>query len=107
MDGVAEIEYVGAACTPAQLRAAIDEILTHGDEPGTESVATFASWRAQETKIDIRVAGEGFDPTTVAVVVAFAPAANHMVMSLWDDVILPRLRRKLGDDALGKERRRR
>ena len=105
--GVAEIEYVGATRTPAELRATIDVILAEGSgHVGSESGRALDDWAALKTGIDVRVGGAGFDPMTVAVVVAFAPAANHVVTSLWDEVILPRLRRKLGDDALGRERKR-
>src|ERR1043166_8976573 len=42
----------------------------------------------------------GIDPGTVAIVVAFAPLAVHIGKSLWDTVILPRLKDHFGGDAL-------
>ena len=45
--------------------------------------------------------GAGIDPATVTLVVAFAPAVNEIVKSAWKEVILPWIRRRRGDDAVG------
>lgn len=54
--------------------------------------------------ISVRVKGAGLDPALVSLVVAFAPAVNAVVVSLWKKVILPRIRRRYGRDAVGPER---
>jgi len=54
--------------------------------------------------IHVEVKGAGIDPSTVALIVAFAPSANAIVVSLWKKIILPRIRRKYGRDAVGQER---
>jgi hypothetical protein len=42
----------------------------------------------------------GFGPETTAIVVALAPVAAGIVRDLWEKIILPRLRQRLGHDAL-------
>jgi len=54
--------------------------------------------------IHVKAKGAGIDPATVALVVAFAPTANAIAVSLWKKVILPRIRHKYGRDAVGQER---
>ena len=56
------------------------------------------------TAIVVEKEGEGFDPATVAIIVAFAPAGVHMLDSLWDEVIVPWIRRRRGSDALGRKK---
>jgi hypothetical protein len=53
--------------------------------------------------ISIRVDSSGVDPATVALVVAFAPTANRVLKDLWTTVLLPRIRSRWGDDAVGNE----
>jgi hypothetical protein len=50
---------------------------------------------------DIREEGAGLDHTAVTLIVAFAPAVNHVAMTVWDDILLPWIRRRYGDDAVG------
>src|SRR5438552_12518786 len=56
------------------------------------------------TAIRTRVHGAGIGPDGVALVVAFAPIVNTAVISLWNKVILPRIRRRYGSDAIRPER---
>jgi hypothetical protein len=58
------------------------------------------------TDIEITKEGEGFDPVTVTIVVAFAPAGVHILNSLWDEVIVPWIRRRGGGGAIGREKAR-
>jgi hypothetical protein len=46
--------------------------------------------------------GKGFGDVIVLVAI-FAPAANHAIRTLWDDLILPRIKSRLGADAVGEE----
>jgi hypothetical protein len=60
---------------------------------------------ALESALTVQASASGADPTSVLIVVAFAPAANRMVKDLWTTVLLPRIRRRWGEDAIGDERR--
>jgi hypothetical protein len=55
-------------------------------------------------QITVRPGSSGADPVTVALIVAFAPAANRMLKDVWATVILPRIKRRWGQDAVGGER---
>jgi hypothetical protein len=54
--------------------------------------------------IEVTQEGEGIDPLTVTIIVALAPSAVHVLDSLWDEVIVPWIRRRRGADALGKKK---
>jgi hypothetical protein len=58
----------------------------------------------RQEAISVSVRGAGLDPTLVSLVVAFAPTVNAVIVSLWKKVILPRIRRKYGRDAVGSEK---
>jgi len=49
--------------------------------------------------------GAGFDPATVALIVAFAPVGIHITKSVWDNFILPRLQRRFGKTAITRKNR--
>lgn len=53
--------------------------------------------------ITVSVDSSGADPASVLLVIAFAPAANRVLKDLWASVLLPRIRRRWGDDAVGDE----
>jgi hypothetical protein len=46
--------------------------------------------------------GKGFGDVIV-IVALFAPALNHSLRNVWDDLLWPRVKRVLGADALGDE----
>lgn len=49
----------------------------------------------------VRVSGAGIDPITVALIVAFSPAVNEIAISVWKELILPRIRARHGRNAIG------
>lgn len=51
--------------------------------------------------IAIQIGSSGIDPLSVSLIVMFAPAANRVLKDLWATVMLPRIRRRWGDDAIG------
>jgi hypothetical protein len=59
----------------------------------------------RKTAITVHAGASGVDPTVVLIVVTLAPSANHIVKDLWKTVLLPRIRRRWGDDAIGDEKR--
>jgi hypothetical protein len=54
----------------------------------------------QNYALSARLSGGGFDAATTAVIVSFAPVAAKVVSDLWEKIILPKLRRAKGTDAL-------
>lgn len=59
----------------------------------------------QEDAITVRASASGADPTVVLIIVALAPSANNIVKDLWTTLLLPRIRRRWGEDAIGEEKR--
>ncbi len=54
--------------------------------------------------VTVRAGTSGVDPTSALLIITFAPAANRVLKDLWTTTLLPRIRRRWGDDAVGDER---
>jgi hypothetical protein len=58
--------------------------------------------------IEVRKEGEGFDPATTALIVAFSPLVAKVAKDLWTNILLPRILKAKGKDALTpKEKKKR
>jgi hypothetical protein len=57
----------------------------------------------REGAIRISARGAGIASERVAIIVAFAPIINTALISLWTEVLLPRIRRRYGRDAIREE----
>jgi hypothetical protein len=57
--------------------------------------------------ISVRADSSGADPTSVLIIIAFAPTGNRVLKDIWTSALLPRIRRRWGDDAIGEESNRR
>ncbi len=55
-------------------------------------------------QITVEEESQGFDPITIAVAVTLIKFGGHVATQVWDDHIWPRVRTKLGDDAVGKRK---
>jgi len=53
--------------------------------------------------IRVRVDSSGVDPVSVSLIIMFAPTANRILKDVWTTALLPRIRRRWGDDAIGDE----
>jgi hypothetical protein len=62
---------------------------------------TVVDGRSRAEVLDVEQQGPGFDPATTAIVVAFAPVAARIVEDLWVEILLPKLKQILGEDAIG------
>jgi hypothetical protein len=76
-----------------ELKQAIDEVLAEPE---------LASRQDLPDEVQLFEDGQGLDPATVAVVVTLVKLTGHVAADVWDDVIWPRVRRRLDDDALGE-----
>lgn len=61
--------------------------------------------RTEEIPITVYAEASGIDPSSVVLTVAFAPSASHVLKDLWAAVLLPRIRQRWGNDAIGTESR--
>jgi hypothetical protein len=59
----------------------------------------------RESAIVVHPGSSGVDPSTVVLVVSIAPSVNHVIKDLWKKIVLPRIVRRWGDDAVGEEKR--
>lgn len=59
----------------------------------------------QQNGITFEATRSGGDTTVVLIAVALAPSANRIVKDLWATVLLPRIKRRWGADAIGQEKR--
>jgi hypothetical protein len=58
-----------------------------------------------QNAIAVRAGTSGADPNVVLIVVALAPSANRVIKDLWKTIVLPRIQRRWGEDAVGEEKR--
>lgn len=103
-----EIYYSYKAIDQQQLEAQLDRLWQ--DLQGDSALATEAEQagivlseirkRPRKEVITVRKDGEGFDPVTTALVVAFAPVAARVARDLWLKVLLPRILKAKGKDSL-------
>lgn len=56
-----------------------------------------------DNAITVSVESSGPDPASALLVIALTSTANHFLRDLWKNVLLPRIRRDWGADALGQE----
>jgi hypothetical protein len=103
-----ERRYSGGSISDGDLRDEIsklwrelqtDSSLRRQAEARNIDLAALAGLSSEEA-IQVKTEGMGFDPATTALIVAFAPVAAKVVRDLWDNVLLPRIRRDKGADAL-------
>jgi hypothetical protein len=51
--------------------------------------------------IHVLEGSSGVDPLSVSIIIVFAPPASNTLRDVWSAVILPRIRRRWGADAVG------
>jgi hypothetical protein len=54
-------------------------------------------------QIKVRAGSSGADPASVILIISLAPSVNRVLKDVWADIILPRIKRRWGDDAIGGE----
>jgi hypothetical protein len=104
---ISEQRYQRGDASAAQLQEVIDEVLEQLTVPDSEAAhaaraADLQPVQLSGVRIEVREAEQGAEPvlTTIAVGIAVA-AGSKIAGTLWDEVIWPRLRRRLGARALG------
>jgi hypothetical protein len=60
-----------------------------------------ALMQTEEIPITVHTEASGIDPSSVVLAVAFAPSASHVLKELWATVLLPRIKQRWGNDAVG------
>jgi hypothetical protein len=103
-----EIRYSYKKIGQRQLEAELDklwqqlwkdpELASEAREAGID--LTNLSAYSRKDLLTVSIHGDGLDPVTTALIVAFAPVAAKVAKDLWDKIFLPRILRDKGRDAL-------
>lgn len=60
----------------------------------------------RESAIVVHPDSSGAAPDTVLLLVTLAPSANLIIKDLWRKIVLPRIQKRWGEDAIGEEKER-
>ncbi|MFZ0042557.1 MAG: hypothetical protein WAK93_14695 [Solirubrobacteraceae bacterium] len=110
-----ELVYARGELSVDQVQAEIAQFWQALDNPGSSALeaelsaagldrAALASFD-RENAISVRAATSGADPIAVVLLVTLAPSTNRIIKDLWATIVLPRIRQRWGDDAIGEEKR--
>ncbi len=115
MTGVEELCYARGELSVEQLQAEVTQFWQVLDNPGGSALdaelraagldRTSLAGVDQENAITVRAGTSGVDPTTAMLLVSLAPSANFVIKDAWKKVVLPYIKRRRGDDAIGEEKR--
>ena len=59
--------------------------------------------RKRSDVVTLKQEGQGLDPITTAYLIAFAPVSAAVAKDIWMHFLLPRLKRKFGEDAVRED----
>jgi hypothetical protein len=81
-----ELYYEPGSAKPEELQDAIDAVLN-------------------ELKVEVKEEQAGIEPVTMTILIGIGTnVASHALIKVWEDVIWPRVRDRLDDDALGNRK---
>jgi len=104
-----ELRFRYGQASAGELQGIIDEVLTELYDDTSE-----AAEQARQAGLDphelagadviVREEQQGLEPLSTTILVGItARLGSHMAQTLWDGVIFPRLRRRLGAKAVGDQ----
>jgi hypothetical protein len=115
MTGKEEFVYARGELSVDQIQSEIAQFWQILDNPGSPALEAELSAAGldraalanvnRENAIIVRAGTSGVDPTTAVLLVTLAPSANLIIKDLWKKIVLPRIQRRWGDDAIGEEKR--
>jgi hypothetical protein len=100
-----ELRYVGGAADIEELDAEISLIFEELTDPDSEvsikaRAAGFNLFELAGSQARVSKVAKGFGLVVLLVAIA-SPAATHILETLWDEIVLPQLKKRLGADAIG------
>lgn len=106
---ISEFSFRYGEASATEIQGVVDEVLAElGD--ATSEAAEGARTAGLDPPVlasaDVTVCerGQGFEPILVTILIGISiRAGSHVARNLWDDVLWPRLRRRLGANAVGEE----
>jgi len=105
-EDLVQLRFKGGAADAEELDAEIATVLEELSNPVSEvtKAATAVGLNAADlakARITVSKDAKGFGAVALVIVIA-APVAAHIVEKFWDEVIWPRVKNRLGADAVGK-----
>jgi hypothetical protein len=104
---MSEQRYERGDASAEQLQEVVDEVLEQLTQPDSEAARTARTAGLEPAglsavAVEIREGEQGAEPVLTTIVVGLAVSAGTKVAeTLWEEVLWPRLRRRLGVRALG------
>jgi hypothetical protein len=101
-----QLRFRHGDASAVELQAVVDEVLAELRDQASEAAeqaqrAGLDAEAVAAASINVREEQQGLDPLATTILVTIAPGlGSHMAIQLWDQVIWPRLRRRLGAKAL-------
>jgi hypothetical protein len=115
MSGEEELFYARGELSVEEIQSEITQfwqIIDNSGSPAVEAELSAAGLdRAMLASVNradaivVQARNSGVDPTTAVLLVTLAPSANLVIKDLWRKIVLPRIRKRWGDDAIGEEKR--
>ena len=101
------LQFRSASVSLDDLESAVSSLFEGLRDPDTEIAQAaarigMAPEEFAEAEGSVDQEGKGFGDVVV-IVALFAPALNHSLRTVWDDLLWPRIKGILGADALGDE----
>ena len=105
------LRYQKGSLTADEIQAYIAEWLEPGG-PGGDVIAKLdesqvsiplSPGSSNDSLYSVRADGMGLDPGVVAIVVTFGPLVSTVLEDIWREQILPWIKRRRGNDAIGPE----
>jgi hypothetical protein len=115
---ITTLKFCDGSASLESIRAVTEETWTELGEPGQlREQARDAGFDletlgvARPNPYDVRSASAGFEPVGTAILVGLgawasslaADVAKDMILDLWRQIILPRIKDRLGSDAIGSQ----
>ena len=102
------LRYRPGAVSNDDLAAGISSVLSDLREPDSDLSRAASNLEVPASALhhataSVEQQGKGFGVDVILLITILAPAENHILKSLWDNVILPHIRSLLGADAVGSQ----
>jgi hypothetical protein len=103
------LRFASGAADVYDLKSEISAILAELGDPATEVARSASAFgldisEFRAAQVDVSKEAKGFGDIALLILIT-APAATHVLNKAWDDIIWPRIKARLGADALGRRDR--
>jgi hypothetical protein len=101
-----QLRYQRGDASADEIQDVVDEVLRELAIPGSEAArealaAGFDPGQLADARVTVREGGQGVEPFLTAVLVGFVVSlASKAAESFWEDVLWPRIKKRLGAAAL-------